>query len=138
MEAVSAVPQSVTRDLSQLRQATGKVVGNVFFGSMLKMMRDSKIKGTLGHGGRGEEVFSGQLHGILSERMGERAHGGVVDALYRQLERQQRLISERRVTASEAAFGLDGASQSSCSGAPSMRSPSLTRLGVTRLGSDKR
>ena len=108
MEATSAVPQSVTRDLSRLREVTGKVVGNVFFGSMLKMMRDSKIKGTVGHGGRGEEVFSGQLHGILSERMGEKAHGGVVGALYKQLERQQQLISGRRAYANEAAFERDG------------------------------
>jgi len=108
MEATSAVPQSVTRDLTRLREVTGKVVGNVFFGSMLKMMRDSKIKGTLGHGGRGEEVFSGQLHGILSERMGEKAHGGVVGALYKQLERQQQLISGRRAYANEAVFEREG------------------------------
>ncbi|GEM_PF-1987061 len=108
MEATSEVPQSVTRDLSKLREVTGKVVGNVFFGSMLKMMRDSKIKGTVGHGGRGEEVFSGQLHGILSERMGEKAHGGVVGALYKQLERQQQLISGRRAYANEAGFEREG------------------------------
>ena len=104
MEATSAVPQSVTRDLTQLREVTGKVVGNVFFGSMLKMMRDSKIKGTFGHGGRGEEVFSGQLHGVLAERMGERANGGVVEALYKQLDRQQQLISGRRPDANEPAM----------------------------------
>lgn len=137
MESVAAVPQSVTRDLSQLRQATGKVVGNVFFGSMLKMMRDSKIKGTLGHGGRGEEVFSGQLHGILSERMGERTHGGVVDTLFKQLERQQRLISERRENANAVESERDGKSEDVRSVTKSREASIATRLGASPLESAK-
>jgi Rod binding domain-containing protein len=85
----------VQRDLAQLRQATGQVVGSVFFGTLMKTMRDSELKGKYGHGGRGEEVFSAQLHGVLAERMGEASSGGVSTALYKHLERQQRLISGR-------------------------------------------
>lgn len=96
MESRSIVPESVTRDLGRLKEATEKVVGSVFFGSMLKMMRESTIRGALGHGGRGEEVFAGQLHGIFAERMGARAHGGIADVLYAKLERQQRQLSGRR------------------------------------------
>ncbi len=83
----------VERDLRQLRQATGQIVGSVFFGTLLKTMRESELNGPFGHGGRGEEVFAGQLHGIWAERMGETSNNGVSNALYRRLERQQRLLS---------------------------------------------
>jgi Rod binding domain-containing protein len=82
--------------VERLRQTTGKVVGSVFFGTLLKTMRESKLNGTIGHGGRGEEVFSAQLHGILAEKMGESQQNGVADALFRHLRKQQSLISDAR------------------------------------------
>lgn len=87
---------TVQGDLQRLREATGQVVGSVFFGTLLKSMRDSEIKGQYGHGGRGEEVFAAQLHGMWAERMGEASKGGLTDILYRRLEHQQQLISGSR------------------------------------------
>ena len=87
---------TVQGDLQRLREATGQVVGSVFFGTLLKSMRDSEIKGQYGHGGRGEEVFAAQLHGMWAERMGEASNGGLTDVLYRRLEHQQRLMSQGR------------------------------------------
>lgn len=78
--------------LDRLRETSGRIVGSVFFGTLLKTMRESNIKGSFGHGGRGEEVFSAQLHGILAERMGAAERGGLGEALYRAFERQTRLI----------------------------------------------
>jgi len=78
--------------LEKLRQTTGQVVGSVFFGTLLKTMRESKLNGTIGHGGRGEEVFSAQLHEILAEKMGESEQHGVAEALFRHLRKQQTLI----------------------------------------------
>ena len=86
------------RDLRRLKATSGKVVGSVFYGTMLKMMRESKIKGAHGHGGRGEDVFAGQLHQMLAERMGTSISGGPQDALFRSLARQQSLISRRHET----------------------------------------
>ncbi|MEK6675376.1 MAG: hypothetical protein AABZ47_06940 [Planctomycetota bacterium] len=89
----SAVMQGVERDVRRLKEVSGKVIGSAFFETMLKTMRNSKIQGTVGHGGRGEKIFAGQLHGTLAERMGS-APSGLGDELFRHLEHQQRLISK--------------------------------------------
>ncbi len=91
-------------DLARLRDATGKVVGSVFYGTMFKAMRDSEMKGAYGHGGRAEDMFASQLHGILAERMGERTNGSMADALYRHLEKQQRLMVGVNDAASETSI----------------------------------
>lgn len=87
-------------DLRKLRETTGRVMGSIFFGTLLKTMRESELKGKYGHGGRAEEVFAGQLDAILAERMGQATHGSVGDALYRALAQQQRRISGQRIAAS--------------------------------------
>jgi len=96
VNAMSSTPKAVGRDLERLRETSGKVVGSFFFGTLLKSMRESKLKGPFGHGGRGEEVFTGQLHGLLAERMGESLRHGPQEALFRGLSRQQGLITQRR------------------------------------------
>ena len=93
-ESVNAV-----RELHRLREVTGQVVGSVFFGTLLKTMRESELKGAYGHGGRGEEIFSAQLHGILAERMGATMRTGLGNAVYDRLQRQQRGISTRQTVA---------------------------------------
>lgn len=92
--AQSAAP--VLRDLMRLRETVGQVVGSVFYGTLLKTMRESELKGEFGHGGRGEEAFAPQLHGLLAERMGTANRDGVSEVLYRSLEKQQSLISAQR------------------------------------------
>lgn len=88
---------AVSRDLNQLRETAGKVVGSVFYGTMLKAMRDSSFKGDYGHGGRGEEVFSAQLHSLYAEGLGESTDRGLQGALYRSLAKQQRAMSETQL-----------------------------------------
>lgn len=80
--------------LKSLRDAAGKTVGSTFYGTIFQMMRKSPFKTEIGHGGRGEEVFAAQLHGILAERMGECRKNNLSDVLYRRLEKQQRLIDD--------------------------------------------
>src|SRR5690606_32188403 len=46
---------STERRQAMLRQAVDEMVGVTFFGQMLKMARNSPLKGEIGHGGRGEE-----------------------------------------------------------------------------------
>ena len=87
---------TVQSNLQRLKEATGQIVGSVFYGTLLKTMRDSEQKGGYGHGGRGEEVFAAQLHGMWAERMGEASKGGLTDILYRRLEHQQQLMSGSR------------------------------------------
>lgn len=92
---VTNEPQAarLQQDLQKLRETTDKVVGSVFYGTMLKAMRDSTIKGAYGHGGRGEDVFGAQLHALYAERIGAGQRGGLQDALFASLEKQQRAIS---------------------------------------------
>jgi len=80
-------------NLTKLKELTGRVVGSVFFGEMLRAMRESKIKGTFGHGGRGEEVFSAQLHDLLAERMGQSRGNGLANLLYERFQHQQTLVT---------------------------------------------
>ncbi len=85
------------RDLARLRDAAHRIAGSVFYQTMLKTMQNSKLKGEYGHGGRGEDIFAGQLHGILAERMGQATQRGVGEHVYRHLEKQQKRLSHMRV-----------------------------------------
>ena len=100
-EVGTVLDASVARksDLDRLHDAVGEVVGSVFYGTLLKTMRESTLKGPFGHGGRGEEIFAAQLHGIMAEGLGKATRGGLADVLYDTMEHQQRLISRLRATA---------------------------------------
>ena len=88
--------KTVNRDLETLRATTAQVVGSVFYGTLLKTMRQSVIRGGFGHGGRGEEIFAGQLDALIAERAGAATRGGLGETLYRWLERQQESMSRLR------------------------------------------
>jgi hypothetical protein len=81
--------------LRTLRERAGQVVGQAFYGTLLRTMRTSKLKGEIGHGGRGEEVFSAQLHGIYAERMGTGKGQPLVEAIYRSYARQVEGLARR-------------------------------------------
>jgi hypothetical protein len=68
-----------------LRQRADEFVGITFYGTLMKLMRNSSLKGPYGHGGRGEEVFGGQLDMVLAQRMGEASRFDLGQAVYRQL-----------------------------------------------------
>ena len=92
-------------DLTRLREVAGRVVGSVFFGTMLRTMRESGHKPAYGHGGRGEEVFAAQLHNLLAERMAAAKGTDWGEELYRRLEKHQRLISAQRAARAARAEG---------------------------------
>jgi Rod binding domain-containing protein len=101
VDSVTQRAGSTENDLARLRKAAGQVVGSVFYGTLLKTMRESELKGMYGHGGRGEEVFSAQLHGVWAEQMGTQTGGGLGEVLYRHLSKQQTLISGQAVPGPE-------------------------------------
>src|SRR5690606_19764029 len=76
---------SPERRQAMLRQAVDEMVGVTFFAPMLKMARDSKLKGTIGHGGRGEEMFGAQLDQELARRAGAGMKNSLSEALYNRL-----------------------------------------------------
>ncbi len=66
----------------ELREAIDQTIGSVFFGPLMKTMRSSVLKGEIGHGGRGEEVFRAQLDQVLVERAGSATRYELSDVLF--------------------------------------------------------
>ncbi len=73
---------------AMLRQMVNEVVGVTFFEPMLKAAHNSVLKGKYGHGGRGEDIFQGQLDAELARCMGRGVKTNLGEALYRKLIRQ--------------------------------------------------
>jgi hypothetical protein len=67
---------------TELRQRLGEFVGNVFYGTLIRQMQESKLKGPFLHGGRGEEVFQAQLGMELAKRLGRAPNDPVTNRLY--------------------------------------------------------
>jgi hypothetical protein len=70
------------------RRRVGEFVGNIFFGTLLRQVQASNLKGTILHGGRGEEAFGGQLALELSKRIGESAKNPLADRIYQAIRRR--------------------------------------------------
>lgn len=68
-----------------LHVAVNEIVGRTFFGSMLKMARNSAFKSDIGHGGRGEEIFRAQLDDELVQRISRSSNVDFLDAMYDRL-----------------------------------------------------
>ena len=67
----AAPPQQPATDKAspELRDAFSNFVGQTFYSQMLGSMRKTVEKPAYFHGGRGEEMFQGQLDQILAEDM---------------------------------------------------------------------
>jgi hypothetical protein len=85
--------------LSSLQDTADTVIGSVFYGTLLRTLRSSTLKGPYGHGGRGEEVFQTQLDQVLTERAGRARGYDLSDAIVERLADQQLRI--QRVQASQ-------------------------------------
>ncbi len=57
------------KDDPQVREAFDSFVGQTFYGQMLASMRKTQGKTPYFNGGRGEQVFQGQLDQQLAEQM---------------------------------------------------------------------
>lgn len=68
-----------------LRQAVDEMVGVTFFGEMLKIARSSPLKGKIGHGGYGEQVFGPQLDLEFARRAGTGMNNSLSETIYRRL-----------------------------------------------------
>jgi Rod binding domain-containing protein len=79
----------------ELRDVADRVVGSVFYNTLLQQMRSSTLKGEYGHGGRGEEVFQAQLDQVLADRSGQATSTSLSDAIVRRYERQVALVSNQ-------------------------------------------
>lgn len=64
-------PPSNTTPAGELRDAFDQFVGETFFSQLISQMRKTVDKSAYFHGGRGEEVFQGQLDQMFAQRMTE-------------------------------------------------------------------
>jgi len=90
--AWSPAPAKKPRNL-QDRKTVGEFVGNAFYGTLLKQVQEAKIKGPFGHGGRGEEVFNGQLTLELAKRMGQAQNNPLTDRMYKAIAKRAGTLS---------------------------------------------
>ena len=71
LQTAHPLQQQNNADDGKLRQAFDQFVGETFYSHMLKALRTSVGKPAYFHGGRGEEVFQGQLDQVLAEKLTE-------------------------------------------------------------------
>ena len=69
---------------AELRTQFTQFVGETFYGQMIKAMRSTVDKPAYFHGGRGEEVFEGQLDQKLAEYMTEASAEKFADPMFEQ------------------------------------------------------
>ena len=79
---------------NELRRRAGEFVGNVFYGTLIRQMQQSKTKGPFLHGGRGEEVFQAQLGMELAKRMGRSPNDPVANKVYQAMQRGKKSDQE--------------------------------------------
>ncbi len=71
--------------LHDLRESSEQLVASAFVQTLLDASQHSRLKGAVGHGGRGEEVFAEQMNIILAERIAASPRLGVAEAVYERL-----------------------------------------------------
>lgn len=76
-----------TRDTETLRRASHDLEG-VFVNELFKAMRDTVPQDGLLSADPGQDLFAGMLDERLAAVYSQRAHGGIGEALYRQLSRR--------------------------------------------------
>lgn len=79
-------PSSLSQ--TELREHVGEFVANIFYGTLFRQMQQSNLKGKYLHGGRGEEVFRGQLAMELTRRMGRAPNDPIAQRMYESFARQ--------------------------------------------------
>ena len=88
------VARPVRHQSVELRRRAGEFVGNVFYGTLIRQMQQSKTKGPFLHGGRGEEVFQAQLGMELAKRMGRSPNDPVANKVYQAMQRGKKSDQE--------------------------------------------
>ncbi|NLX14139.1 MAG: hypothetical protein GXY44_10875 [Phycisphaerales bacterium] len=77
----TAAQASRSQQVNKLREVVGEMVGVTFFGQMLKIAQSNSFKADFAQGGRGEEMFRGQLDMELARRAGKGMRGGLADQI---------------------------------------------------------
>jgi Rod binding domain-containing protein len=87
LAAVGAVKTAASDE--QLRSEAQRLVSQVFFGTLLKQMRNSPFKSEMWSGGRGGEAFGGLYDQHLADRMAKASGRKLVNSIVRSLRRDR-------------------------------------------------
>lgn len=71
-----------------LRRSTGEFVGDIFYGTLLREMQQSKFKTKYLSGGRAEEAFRGQLSMEIAKRIGRSGNDPVARRLFESISKR--------------------------------------------------
>ena len=82
----------------KLFELANRIVGRLFYGTLLASVRESSLKGKLMHGGRGEDVFGAQLDSKYAEQLGASMKRGLGRVLYERLAGQKERLSRSRAS----------------------------------------
>lgn len=85
----ASIATATTPEDPKLRETVGEFVGNVFYGTLMRQMEKSSIKGKYMHGGRGEEVFQSQLHMEFAKRLGRAPGDPIANRIYEAMTRSR-------------------------------------------------
>lgn len=109
MQLGEAVAKRAVRSSKQdsMRKEVGEFVGNIFYGTLIRQMQASKFKTKYMDGGRGEEVFQGQMGMELAQRMGRSVSDPVSNKLYESI--RHRLDREAAAVPAPGAVQKGGA-----------------------------
>ena len=93
VNSASQCTGAAARRVAELRDIASRIVGTTFYGTLLRTLRDSGVKGEYGHGGRGEEVFQAQLDQIYAEQAGRARGSDLTEALVAKFEGRVRALA---------------------------------------------
>ncbi len=86
----AAAAQKASVANPKLREQVGDFVGTIFYGTLLSQLQDSKFKSEYFHGGRGEEIFKGQLYQEYARRIGRSPNDPMSNRIYEAMTRHLR------------------------------------------------
>ena len=118
---------ALTPRQSQLTRQAQRLVGQTFYGTLLKQMHNSPFKSKILDGGRGAEAFAPLMDQRLIDRMSKSAGKRLVQSIVRHIEHRQ-VGAVRTAESMTPATGdfRDGAQ--SHSGSPDRKPPSAGSL----------
>lgn len=80
--SADALGSKTDGDDSEVREKFTQFAGQTFYGQLMKAMRSTVDKPAYFHGGRGEEVFQGQLDQVLVDRMSKATASTFAEPMY--------------------------------------------------------
>ena len=101
LQGARTAPPPLT-DHAKLLKQTQTWVGQTFFGTLLKQMRESPFKSELFDGGRGGQAFGALYDQHLAERMSRGVGKHLVNAIVNRIEGRANAVRQQIATARRA------------------------------------